>query len=557
MINSSLKYSIKLQKCKITLHITYLYQKYFEEYSYLNILKLLYCIIGDMMEYANSRANSLLEDIGREFISSNKDINVLLNNVFNLIVSYYNIERGMISIYHKDEGEISVDIHYGYTKEEVERGVYRPGEGIIGTVVQTGSPIIIQDIRNEPRFLNRTGANRNILTNRVSFICIPIIVDNSVIGAISVDIINNSGRDLSEEFHMLTTISIMISQAVNSKMEMIRRERRLKEENAALRSKIESTIISSKIIGKSRAIRELYEKIVLVSNTDTTVLILGESGTGKELIADAIVENSNRKDKPYIKVNIASLPKNLIEAELFGYERGAFTGAIGTKKGKFEAANGGTIFIDEIGDLDLDLQVHLLRVLQNKTIDRVGGIEPIAVDVRVIAATHRDLDLMVEKGLFRQDLYYRLNIFQIYSPPLRERKSDIVLLADHFLDFYSKKLNKEVKRITQEAIDLLVNYNWPGNVRELENCIERAVILCKEDSLRSYHLPPSLQKGTATKSLSFEERVSQFEREIIIDALANTNGNVSQAAKELGTTKRIISYKMNKLGIDYRKFRTS
>jgi len=510
-----------------------------------------------MMEYANSRANSLLEDIGREFISSNKDINVLLNNVFNLIVSYYNIERGMISIYHKDEGEISVDIHYGYTKEEVERGVYRPGEGIIGTVVQTGSPIIIQDIRNEPRFLNRTGANRNILTNRVSFICIPIIVDNSVIGAISVDIINNSGRDLSEEFHMLTTISIMISQAVNSKMEMIRRERRLKEENAALRSKIESTIISSKIIGKSRAIRELYEKIVLVSNTDTTVLILGESGTGKELIADAIVENSNRKDKPYIKVNIASLPKNLIEAELFGYERGAFTGAIGTKKGKFEAANGGTIFIDEIGDLDLDLQVHLLRVLQNKTIDRVGGIEPIAVDVRVIAATHRDLDLMVEKGLFRQDLYYRLNIFQIYSPPLRERKSDIVLLADHFLDFYSKKLNKEVKRITQEAIDLLVNYNWPGNVRELENCIERAVILCKEDSLRSYHLPPSLQKGTATKSLSFEERVSQFEREIIIDALANTNGNVSQAAKELGTTKRIISYKMNKLGIDYRKFRTS
>jgi Nif-specific regulatory protein len=555
VINSSLKYSIKLQKCKITLHITYLYQKYFEEYIYLNILKLLYCIIGDMMEYANSRANSLLEDIGREFISSNKDINVLLNNVFNLIVSYYNIERGMISIYHKDEGEISVDIHYGYTKEEVERGVYRPGEGIIGTVVQTGSPIIIQDIRNEPRFLNRTGANRNILTNRVSFICIPIIVDNSVIGAISVDIINNSGRDLSEEFHMLTTISIMISQAVNSKMEMIRRERRLKEENAALRSKIESTIISSKIIGKSRAIRELYEKIVLVSNTDTTVLILGESGTGKELIADAIVENSNRKDKPYIKVNIASLPKNLIEAELFGYERGAFTGAIGTKKGKFEAANGGTIFIDEIGDLDLDLQVHLLRVLQNKTIDRVGGIEPIAVDVRVIAATHRDLDLMVEKGLFRQDLYYRLNIFQIYSPPLRERKSDIVLLADHFLDFYSKKLNKEVKRITQEAIDLLVNYNWPGNVRELENCIERAVILCKEDSLRSYHLPPSLQKGTATKSLSFEERVSQFEREIIIDALANTNGNVSQAAKELGTTKRIISYKMNKLGIDYRKFR--
>ncbi|HOP62521.1 MAG TPA: sigma 54-interacting transcriptional regulator [Spirochaetota bacterium] len=508
------------------------------------------------MDFSGNRESGLLEAIGREFVSANKDINMLLHNVFKIISQYYRIERGLISIYHKDEGEIAVEIHYGYTREEVERGIYKPGEGIIGTVVQTGIPIVIPDIRNEPRFLNRTGANRNIITNRISFICIPIIIDTSIIGAISVDIINNSGRDLAEEFHMLTTISIMIAQAVNSRMEILVREKRLKLENDELRRKVEASTLPAKIIGKSREVRDLYEKILLVAATDSTVLITGESGTGKELVADAVYENSKRHGKPYVKVNIASLPKTLIESELFGYEKGAFTGADRMKKGRFEMADGGTIFIDEIGDLDLHLQVHLLRVLQNRTIERIGGIETIPVDVRVIAATHHDLESKVESGEFRSDLFYRLNVFPVYSPPLRERKADIMLLADHFLEFYSKKMDKSIKRISTDAIDLLVSYHWPGNVRELENCIERSVILCSEDALRSYHLPPSLQKssdpGTAG---TLEERINQFEREIIIDSMKVSKGNISRAAKDLGTTKRILGYKMSKLDIDYKIFR--
>ncbi len=508
------------------------------------------------MDFNGNRESGLLEALGREFVSSKKNINMLLHNVFKIVVQFYRIERGMINIYHKDEEEISVDIHYGYSHEEVERGVYKPGEGIIGTVVQTGTPIVIPDIRNEPRFLNRTGSNRNTITNRISFICIPIIIDSRIIGAISVDIINNSGRDLAEEYHMLTTISIMISQAVNSRMEILAGEKRLKLENDELRRKVEASTLSSKIIGKSREIRDMYEKVLLVAGTDSTVLITGESGTGKELIADAIYENSKRNGKPYIKVNIASLPKTLIESELFGYEKGAFTGAEKTRKGRFELADGGTIFIDEIGDLDLYLQVHLLRVLQNRTIERIGGSETIAVDVRVIAATHHDLEQKVAAGEFRSDLFYRLNVFPVYSPPLRERKADIMLLADHFLEFYSTKMGKSINRISTDAIDLLVSYHWPGNVRELENCMERSVILCSEDTVRSFHLPPSLQKSSGSGGVgTLEERTEQFEREIIIDSMKVSGGNVSRAAKDLGTTKRILGYKMSKLGIDYRLFR--
>ncbi|NLV68639.1 MAG: sigma 54-interacting transcriptional regulator [Spirochaetes bacterium] len=501
------------------------------------------------------KGGNILEALGREFTAT-RDINLLLKNVFAIIVSSYKIERGMISIYHRDEDEISVDIHHGYTDEEVRRGIYRPGEGIIGAVVQTGEPVVIPDISRESRFLNRTGADRAGLSGIVSFICVPVAIHNSVVGAISVDIRNNDQRDLSEELHILTTVSIMIAQAVNSRMEMIAGERRLKLENEQLRRKIDADSVPHRIIGKSGAVRDLYEKILMVAGTDSTVLITGESGTGKELIADAVYENSRRKGKPFVKVNIAALPKTLIEAELFGYEKGAFTGADRSRKGRFESAEGGTIFIDEIGDLDIHLQVHLLRVLQNRTIERIGGNESVPVDVRVIAATHHDLEERVKSGYFRSDLFYRLNVFPLYSPPLRERRADIMLLADHFLELYAARMSKIINRISSDAIDLLVSYYWPGNVRELENCIERAVIICSEDTLRACHLPPSLQKiGGVSQKGTLEERTDAFERSIIIDSLKTTKGNISRTADELGTTKRIIGYKMSRLNIDYRDYR--
>jgi len=502
-----------------------------------------------------NRSNNILEAIGREFIK-NSNINSLLKNVFNIIISSYSIERGMISIYHKDEDEISVDINYGYTTEEVQRGIYRPGEGIIGVVVETGEPVIIPDIRHEPRFLNRTGVDRGSAGDIISFISVPISIWSNIIGAISVDIKNNEQRDLSEELHMLITISIMIAQTVSSRMEIIAGEKKLKLAKEELRRRIDADYVPRKIIGKSGAVRDLYEKILLVAGTDSTVMITGESGTGKELIADAIYENSKRKDKPFVKVNIAALPATLIESELFGYEKGSFTGADRSRKGRFETADGGTLFIDEIGDLDIHQQVHLLRVLQNRTIERIGGNESIPVNVRIIAATHHDLEERVRSGDFRSDLFYRLNVFPLYSPPLRNRRTDILLLADHFLELYSAKMEKKINRISSDAIDLLVSYYWPGNVRELENCIERGVILCTDDTLRSCHLPPSLQKtGGTCSSGTLEERTDQFERGIIIDSLKSTKGNITHSAEELGTTKRILSYKLSRLGIDYSEFR--
>jgi Nif-specific regulatory protein len=510
------------------------------------------------MDIINDRQSGLLEKIGRVFIENSGDINLLMSNVFNLIVAYYNIERGMISIYHKEEDEIFVDIHHGYSEEEVTRGIYKPGEGIIGTVVKTGNPYIVMDIMNEPKFLNRTGANRNTSANKISFICVPVKLDSSVIGTISVDIINNYGRDLAEEYHALTTVSIMIAQAVNSRIESIARERKLKEENELLRKKISMSTVQGRIIGKSSVMKEVYKKILMVSGSDVTVLITGESGTGKELIADAIHQNSKRSAGPFVKVNVAALPKSLIESELFGYEKGAFTGADKMKKGRFELAHGGTIFLDEIGDLDISLQVHLLRVIQEKSIERVGGSDTIPVDVRIIAATHQNLEEKIKKNEFREDLYYRLNVFPLHSPKLRDRKSDIVLLADYFLETYSAKAEKTINRLSTDAIDLLVAYHWPGNVRELENCMERAVILCSEDVIRNYHLPPSLQKFEEKNgSGTLEERTDLFEKELIIDALKISNGNISNAANKLGTTKRILGYKIDKLGIDYKSFRVS
>jgi len=288
------------------------------------------------------------------------------------------------------------------------------------------------------------------------------------------------------------------------------------------------------------------------------VLIRGESGTGKELVANSIHYNSHRAKSPFIKVNCAALPVTLIESELFGHEKGAFTGAIKQKRGKFEMAHKGTIFLDEIGSLGLEVQANLLRILQEKEFERVGGHRTIKTDVRIVAATNKNLEEAVEEETFRGDLYYRLNVFPIYLPPLRERKTDILLLADYFLEKYARENHKDIKRFSTPAIDMLMEYHWPGNVRELENCIERAVLLCEEGVIHSYHLPPTLQTGKESDtvpSLSLEDAVASLEKEMIIDALKNTAGNVTMATQILQTTVRKFAYKAQKYGVDYRQYR--
>ncbi len=497
-----------------------------------------------------------ISEIGKLF-TSRTDFDDLLKNIMNLVADNLRIKRGFISIYNEDNNRISIDASYGYTPEEISRGTYKAGEGVTGTVISTGEPIVISSLKNDRLFLNRTGAAGSDGMDDTGFICVPVKTGSVVIGTISIEKKSDNAENFIDDLNILSVISVMIAHALNERRIMLEREEELKEENRLLRIRLSKAKKPHNIIGNSAAMDELYEKIQLVAATNTTVLINGETGTGKELIADAIQSQSTRKDKPYIKVNIAALPDNLIESELFGHEKGAFTGALNVKKGRFELANGGTIFLDEIGDLKLPLQVKLLRILQEKSIERIGGTRTIPLDVRVITATHQDLEMKIEKGEFRQDLYYRLNVFPLYSPALRDRKADIMLLSDYFLEKYNAEFNKQIKRISSEAIDMLMSYHWPGNVRELENCIQRAVILNTEDVMRSYHLPPSLQMAEVTEqgADSLDALMDRYLKEIIVDNLKISRGNITLAAKQLGTTKRILSYKINKLGIDYAKYR--
>ena len=305
--------------------------------------------------------------------------------------------------------------------------------------------------------------------------------------------------------------------------------------------------------------RQVYEQVAQVAGSNTTVLLRGESGTGKELIAHAIHHNSPRAKMPFVKVSCAALPHDLIESELFGYEKGAFTGALATKRGRFELAHGGTLFLDEIGELSLPTQIKLLRVLQEREFERLGGTDTIRANIRLVAATNKNPEQAMGAGELRDDLFYRLNVFAIFVPPLRERKPDILLLADHFLTKFAKELGRSVKRISTPAIDMLMCYHWPGNVRELANVIERAVVVCNEQVIHAHHLPPTLQTAEATNTrpaANLRESLMTFEKDQLLDALKSARGNRARAARLIGTTERIFNYRVKKYGIDWRRFKS-
>jgi Nif-specific regulatory protein len=335
---------------------------------------------------------------------------------------------------------------------------------------------------------------------------------------------------------------------------------RLAEENRQLREELRERYELRNLVGNSHAMQRVYEQVAQAAPANTTVLIRGESGTGKELIAHAIHYSSPRAARPFVKVSCGALPEGLIESELFGYEPGAFTDARKQKLGRFELADGGTLFLDEIGELSPATQVKLLRVLQEREFERLGGLHPVKVDVRVIAATHRDLEAATLAGAFREDLYYRLNVFEVFVPPLRERSTDILLLADHFVEKFAIRHRKEVRRLSTSAIDMLMAYHWPGNVRELENCIERAILVCEGGVIHGHHLPPSLQTAEVSGTLpaqDLEAAVTAFERDLIQDALKSARGNRARAARLLQTTERILNYKVRKYGLEPDRFRAS
>ena len=360
------------------------------------------------------------------------------------------------------------------------------------------------------------------------------------------------------DLQFLTVLSGLIAQTAVRIQKVNREKENLHTENLKLKRELSEKNKINDIIGNSSRMQDVYEMIHRVVDSNATVLLRGESGTGKTLVAKALHYNGKRKDKPFVVVNCSALPETLLESELFGHERGAFTGANERKIGRFEQAEGGTLFLDEIGEISNSVQVKLLHVVQERNFQRLGSTKLISCDVRLVAATNRDLEKAVSENNFREDLYYRLNVFPVYMPPLRERRTDILLIAEFFLEKYSKENNKNIKRISTSAIDMLIQYHWPGNVRELQNCMERAVLICDEETIKCIHLPPSLQIADPRSGghpLSLASAVENFEKELIIEGLKQNNGNQTKTAKYLNTSLRIINYKIHQYNIDPKKYR--
>ncbi len=528
---------------------------------------------------------SLLAEVSRT-VNNEEDISKVLRLVLFILSEHMNMLRGMVTILNRTTGEMVINESFGLSDEQRQLGRYKVGEGIIGQVVKTGKPTVVPRIDEEPLFLDRTRSRSKENKEELCFICVPIKAGNEVIGTLSADrripipaeSANTNLRRKSDRVDilqyyvdLLSIIAAMISQAVRLKQlddeelidgVLVRAERTAPSSFQLIDGDADDELPEAKrpanIIGNAKPMLSLFRMIDKIAKTSATALILGESGVGKELVANAIHFKSMRNGKPFIKFNCAALPESIVESELFGHERGAFTGASAQRRGRFELADGGTIFLDEVGELSLPIQAKLLRIIQEKEFERLGGSKTIKTDVRIIAATNRNLEEQIREGSFREDLFYRLNIFPITVPPLRERKTDILLLADYFVEKFNKANHKGVRRISTTSIDMLMRYHWPGNVRELQNCIERAVILSEDNVIHGYHLPPSLQTAESSGTPytgDLQQKLDAIEKEMIIEALKRTKGNMTKAATQLGLSDRIMGLRMKKFNIDYRKFR--
>jgi Nif-specific regulatory protein len=503
------------------------------------------------MSSYSTKEVQLLSDAARGLAES-LDLKQTLYSILKSLDTHLELQRGTITLLNPDTETINIEIAHGLSEESKKMGIYKMGEGITGTVVKSGKELVVPDISKDPRFVHKTRTRQIAIGKPIAFFCVPIKLEGKTIGALSVDRQTDESNNFADHLRILNILATMIAQAVKLNRLVISEQRQLRDENTLLRQELKKRFNIHNMIGQSNAMQRVYRLIEQVADSNATVLIRGESGTGKDLVAHAIHYLSPRANNPFIKVNCTALPDTLLESELFGHERGAFTGAIEHKRGRFERAHNGTIFLDEIGDFPVNLQVKLLRIIQFKEFERLGGTETIKTNVRIIVATNKNLEKEIEEGIFREDLYYRVNVFPIYLPPLRERKDDIMQLADHFLEKYADENNKKINRISTPAIDMLTSYHWPGNIRELENCIERAVLLCDADVIRSEHLPPSLQmirKSQLVAPQSMAEVVINKEKELIIDALKKSGGKQRQAAAELGITERILGYKIKKYGI--------
>lgn len=514
-------------------------------------------LAGDSLELR------VLSGISRVLVGQ-REVAGLLEHILSVLQQNLGFSQGALCLLQNDV--LNIEASYGLSDEEKARGTYRLGEGITGQVGRSGEPAVIRETSRSRSFLNRTGALHG---ENESFLCVPILHSAKVIGTLSLTFPLLTSGTLHKLVNLLEVVGNVLADAVASVRQQVKERQMLERENDRMRYELGENKGFANIVGHSSAMRSVYLELAKVARSSANVLLLGESGTGKELLAQSIHYASDRRDGPFVAVNCAALPEGLIESELFGHEKGAFTGAIKQRIGRFEEASSGTLFLDEIGDIPIQTQVKLLRVLQEKIFERVGSQQPIRTNARIIAATSRNLEKMKDSGAFREDLYYRLAVLPILVPPLRSRKVDIISLADFFLAKYNKQYNKNVLRLSTPAIDMLMSYHWPGNVRELENMIERAVIMSNSSVINAIDLPPSLQTAAATGTekllpdnktenkdgADIETLTAAFESELIIAALKRTRGNASAAARELGTTLRKLNYRIKQLRIEPSQYR--
>lgn len=501
-----------------------------------------------------SRVNQLelkvLYDVSK-IIDQALSLDHALETILRILSESLAMSRGTITLMNGEKGHLVIRASHGLTDEEKKRGVYRMNEGVTGRIFQTGGPFLVPDIRQEPLFLDKTGS-RKIEKRRISFIGIPIILHGKTIGVLSVDRLFDEEISFEEDVRFLTILSTLVGQLVSLNNQVRAREDNLIRSNRSLKAEIAGKCEHFLAMAKSPAMLEVRELIRKVAPTRATVLLLGESGTGKTLVGQIIHELSDRSGNPFIKVNCAALPDNLLESELFGYEKGAFTGATESKSGRVEEAAGGTIFLDEIGELSTPLQAKLLRFLQDREFERLGSTKTREVDVRIITATNRDLEEAVRDGLFREDLYYRLNVFPIRVPPVRERREDI----EPLVRFFTKKVSAEYGcelHFHPDAMNALLAHDWPGNVREMENLIERLAIIHDGGIIGVRDLSPNMAHGGREQDHAAIETLPslrEIEQRNILAALERNRWIQSRAAKELGITLRQMGYRVKKFGIE-------
>jgi len=503
-------------------------------------------------------------------VEAQSDLKEVFETAMRQLAERFGILRGMLVLFGS-EGPETLSIHsaYNLTDEEISRGVYRVGEGVIGKAVERGEAVAIPDVREDANFLNRTKIKRR-KDVPTSFIAAPFSLDGRPAGVIAVEKVFEDMDVLSDEKDLVVLVGSMIAAKVQAFQRLAVERERLEAENESLKTELKRRYATDAIVCKNKKMIEILDLVGRGADSGTSIMLLGASGTGKERVARLVHDSSPRRGGPFVSVNCAAIPDNLLESELFGHKRGSFTGAVQDRKGKFQLADGGSIFLDEIGDMPMQLQVKLLRAVQEREIEPVGSERRERIDVRFIAATNRDLAKLIREGKFREDLYYRLNVVEIRLPPLRERPDDIPFLATHFLEKYAKAHGRAVEGLSPQAMRLLQTYAWPGNVRELENAIERAVLLCRSGPIDAAHLPGSLGRGAEVETTglsaprwvetylkgrpsagkAWDDVIGAAERELIQQAMLMNGRNKVRTADFLGINRNTLRAKIELYGLE-------